>query len=139
MRSFGILFAVLAATSVSAEAVFATKTIRARDVITLDSVEIHNEVVANAARSLDDVIGSEAKRAIYAGYPVLLDNLARPALVERNDIVPTSFDIKGLSIVTEARSLERGAEGDIIRAMNLISRKTILAEVQKDGSLKALP
>ena len=78
-------------------------------------------------------------RAVYAGRPVLRDNLAAAAAVERNAIVRAVYNQNGLSIEIEARALERGATGDIIRAMNLSSRATILAEVQENGHLKVLP
>jgi flagella basal body P-ring formation protein FlgA len=119
--------------------VVAVKTLRAREVITAQSVQVQNLDVPGAAETLDEVIGTEVKRAIYAGQAVLKEDIAQPALIERNQIVAATFSVKGLTIDTEARALERGSVGDIIRAMNLTSRTTIRAEVMEDGRLKVLP
>lgn len=60
-------------------------------------------------------------------------------MIERNEIAAATFVLNGLTIVTEARALERGSVGDVIRAMNLTSRSTITALVLEDGSLRVLP
>ena len=122
-----------------AETVLAVKTLRPRDVVSVQSVRLDASHVPGAATSLDAVVGKEVKRAVYAGHPVLLSNLTDAALVERNQVVAATFSLKGLTIETEARALERGSAGDIIRAMNLTSRTTIRAEVLEDGRLKVLP
>ncbi len=139
MRCLLILALVTNAAAASADSVFALKTIRPREVITAQSVQLQKGQAPGAAQSLENVIGAEAKRAIYAGRPVLTSNITRAALIERNQIVAATFSLNGLTIDTEARALERGSVGDIIRAMNLTSRSTIRAEVLEDGRLKVLP
>lgn len=139
MRILLTLVLSFTGTSVFAETVFARNTIRAREVISADSVFVKMVETAGAAQSLGDVIGSEAKRAIYAGHPVLVSNITQAAAIERNEVVTAIFELNGLTISTEARALERGAVGDVIRAMNLTSRNTIRAEVIANGSLRVLP
>ena len=70
---------------------------------------------------------------------MLENNLSTAALIERNQVVRAIFSSNGLTIEIEARALERGAKGDVIRAMNLMSRATIQAQVQENGQLKVLP
>ncbi|MCK0151407.1 flagellar basal body P-ring formation chaperone FlgA [Marivita sp. S6314] len=139
MRSFLIATLLCAPVPSVADTVFARETLRAREIVTAQQIELKSGTVAGAATSPDAVIGLEVQRAIYAGRPVLLSNLATPAVVERNQIIPAIFSINGLTISTEARALQRGAAGDVIRAMNLTSRAQIRAEVQADGTLKVLP
>ncbi|MGJ8603549.1 MAG: flagellar basal body P-ring formation chaperone FlgA [Marivita sp.] len=139
MRVLSFLACLLAATPALSDTVFASKTMRPRDVITEQSVHLKDVDTPGAAQSLDAVIGTEVKRAIYAGRPVLHSDIALAALIERNQIVAATFSVKGLTIETEARALERGSVGDIIRAMNLMSRTTIRAQVMEDGRLKVLP
>lgn len=139
MRILLTLVLSFTGTSVFAETVFARNTIRAREVISADAVFLKKIETAGAAQSLEDVIGSEAKRAIYAGQPVLVSNITQAAAIERNEVVTAIFELNGLTISTEARALERGAVGDVIRAMNLTSRNTIRAEVMAHGSLRVLP
>ncbi|MFP7569301.1 flagellar basal body P-ring formation chaperone FlgA [Marivita sp. S2033] len=133
------LLLAIGATPAFADTVFALKTLRAKDVITADSVHVKDTDVAGALRSLDAAIGQEVKRAVYAGRPILAANITKPALVERNQVVQASFILNGLTIDTEVRAMERGSAGDIIRAMNMTSRATIHAEIQDDGRLKVLP
>jgi flagella basal body P-ring formation protein FlgA len=108
-------------------------------VITAEAIHLQDVQVAGGANTLEDVIGSEVKHAVYAGRPVLSSNLVKAALIERNQIATAIFVLNGLTITTEARALERGAVGDVIRAMNLSSKSILRTEVLEDGSLKVLP
>lgn len=139
MRVLALLPLALVGHMAQAESVHALKTLQPREVIQPEDVGLQDTTVPGAATSLSDVIGSEVIRAVYAGRPVLIQNLSAAAAVERNALVRAVYRVNGLSIEIEARALERGAVGDVIRAMNLSSRSTILAEVQEDGQLKVLP
>ncbi|SHH64164.1 flagellar basal body P-ring formation chaperone FlgA [Marivita hallyeonensis] len=133
-----VLIAVMAH-GVQADTLFATKTLRARHVLTAEDVLLKSETIAGAASDPESVIGAELLRSVYAGRPILLDNLAQPTLVDRNEVVRAVFTLNGLTIETEARALQRGRLGDVINAMNLTSRKSIRAEVLANGELKVLP
>jgi flagella basal body P-ring formation protein FlgA len=139
MRITACLCVLTLAPAAWAETVLAVKTLRPRDVIDAQSVRVDRVDVPGAAQSLADVVGKEVKRAVYAGHPVLIANITDAALVERNQVVAATFSLRGLTIETEARALERGSAGDTIRAMNLTSRTTIRAVVLDDGRLKVLP
>ena len=139
MRYLFILSLLYAAHGAWADTVFATETLRAKQIVTADLVDIQTTDVRGAATSLDDVVGFELKRAVYAGKPIMLSNLERAALVERNQRVRVLYKKGLLKIEIEARALERGAVGDFIEVMNLSSRKTIIAEVLKNGQLSVSP
>lgn len=139
MRVLIALCLVAQGTPVLAETVFAKITLRPRDVIAEGMVYLDTVNTPGAMQHLDEVIGAEVRRAVYAGHPIMAENLTRAAEIERNQIVPATFSLNGLTIATEARALERGAVGDVIRAMNLTSRNTIRAEVLEGGTLKVLP
>ena len=118
-----------------AESLVATRTIRAQSVIAAGDVA---RVEAALPGALDDpglAVGLEARATIHAGRPVRAKDLAAPALVERNQLVPLIFLSGGLAIATEGRALARGAEGDVIRALNLASRTTVSGRVGPDGAL----
>ena len=55
----------------------------------------------------------------------------------RNQIVRIAYDTGALRIEAEGRALSEGAAGDLVRVMNLSSRKTISAVVAADGMLLA--
>lgn len=139
MRYFLPLCLVLNGLPAVADTVFAQTTIRPREVITADAVFVKDVDTNGAVQSIEKVIGTEAKHAIYAGRPVLIANITQPAVIERNQLVAATFVLNGLTIATEARALERGAVGDVIRAMNITSRSTIRAEVLEGGTLRVLP
>ncbi len=118
-----------------AEAVVAVKTIRANTILTSHDVSIDPELPSYGLSDLSDVIGMETRVVLYAGRPVRPENLAPPALVERNEIVPLVFNRSGLIISTHGRALDRGAEGDTVRVMNMSSRTTLFGTVLPNGSI----
>jgi len=129
------LFAVLAFPA-TADTVTATRSIRANAIITETDVILSAAKAPNGYRRVSDVVGQEARVVLYAGRPILLDDIGPPAIVTRNQIVRVRFRGSGLSIVTEGRALERGAVGDLVRVMNLASRATVFGQVQQDGSVQ---
>ncbi|MCU0826858.1 MAG: flagellar basal body P-ring formation protein FlgA [Tabrizicola sp.] len=133
MRSLLIL--LLAAQPALAESLVATRTIRAQTVIGPDDVTLVAAVVPGAATDLGQVLGLETRIAIYAGKPVQLSDLGPPTLIDRNQIVPLIYLSGSLAIATEGRALDRGAEGEVIRIMNLGSRTTVSGRIGPDGSV----
>jgi flagellar basal body P-ring formation protein FlgA len=88
--------------------------------------------------ALDDpalALGLEARVTIYAGRPIRSQDLGAPALVDRNQLVSLIYLSGSLAISIEGRALERGAEGDVVRAMNLGSRTTVNGRVGADGAI----
>ena len=130
LAAFGLVTA-----AVKAETVIATHTIRAQQVITNGDVTTIPETLVGMARKIEDVSGQEAKQIIYAGRPIALNSIGPPALIDRNQIVPLSFRKSGLVIRTDGRSLGRGGYGDLIRVINLGSRKTVTGMVGADGTV----
>ncbi|MBU2956888.1 flagellar basal body P-ring formation chaperone FlgA [Paracoccus sp. 1_MG-2023] len=80
-------------------------------------------------------IGMQTRITLYEGRPLHANMLQAPRLISRNQIVRLSFQRGSLRIDTEARALSDGAEGELIRAMNLGSKSQITAQVMPDGSL----
>ncbi len=130
-----LCIAVVAGTA-TAETVVAARTIRANAVILPTDVTLSVAEMPNGYTRAIDVVGQEARVVLYAGRPILVDDIGPPAVVTRNQIVRLSFEGSGLSINTEGRALERGAVGDRVRIMNLQSRATLFGQVQEDGSVR---
>lgn len=132
-----ILMAVILATpEVSAEILVPVRTIRAKDIIAGEDLAIKDVDIEGALSDPRDLIGQEARVALYAGRPVRPGDVGPPATVGRNDIVTLVFLQGTLRIATEGRALGRGAPGDVIRAMNLSSRTTVTGRIQSDGSIE---
>jgi len=115
------------------EAVLATRTIRAQSIISPQDVILKKIDIAGAAIAVEDVIGLEARVALYAGRPIRQGDVGPPALIERNQIVSLVFEQNGLRITAEGRSLSRGAPGEVVRVMNMTSRVTVSGRVQSNG------
>lgn len=112
------------------------RTIRAKQIITAEDVVPKSADVDGAVSDLADVVGQEARVALYPGRPIRFGDIGPPAIVGRNDLVTLIFNSGGLSISTEGRALGRGSEGDVIRAMNLSSRTTVSGRIRSDGAIE---
>jgi flagella basal body P-ring formation protein FlgA len=119
---------------VQAETLVPVRTIQAQRVITPADIATSDLVVPGAITDPDAVIGMEARVALYPGRPILPGDLALPATVERNAIVPLVYASGNLHISTEGRALDRAGPGDVIRVMNLSSRTTVTARIGADGA-----
>lgn len=134
---FLIIF-LLMATSAASDTVTPTRTLRPGALIAASDLTVRDGVQPGMFDRVSDVVGQEARVALYAGRPIPFDAIGAPAIVNRNQIVPIYFYAGGLSITTEGRALERGGIGDRVRVMNLSSRATLFGFVQEDGSVKVI-
>ena len=131
-----VLFALmLMAGPLSAESLVATRTIRAQSVVGPEDMALVDAALPGALGDPALALGLEARVAIYAGRPIRAADLGAPALVARNQLVRLVFVSGGLAILAEGRALDRGAEGEMVRAMNLGSRTTVQGRVGPDGTV----
>ena len=117
-----------------AETVFAARTIPARSLIAASDIMMQDQIVPGAATDPSEVVGREARVALYAGRPIRPGDVAAPAIVERNEVITMIFSGGGLLIATEGRALDRAGPGEMIRVMNLSSRNTVTARIAPDGT-----
>ncbi len=127
---------VLMALPVAAEALVATRLVRATEVLAAEDITRSAAQVPGAATDPVQVLGLEARVALYPGRPVLLSDLAPAAVVERTQPVRLVYRQGALLIMAEGRALERGALGAPLRAMNLTSRSTVTGTVTSDGTVE---
>lgn len=139
MKTFALLLVLASTTSAHAQSVLAARTIRAQTVITAGDLVMSDETFNGAYTALEDVIGFEARVALYAGRPVRSGEVGPPALVERNQIVPLIYQAGGLVIAAEGRALGRAGLGETIRVMNLASRQTVSGRIRADGTIVVGP
>ncbi len=118
------------------ESLVATRLIRATEVIAEGDVTRHPQPVSGAAQHPDQVIGLEARVALYPGRPIKLADLGPAAVVERNDIVRMVYRRGGLVILSEGRALARAGLGDTITVMNLGSRQSVQGVVTTAGLIE---
>jgi flagella basal body P-ring formation protein FlgA len=120
-----------------ADTLEAVRTIRPGEVITLADVRLMASDAAGALTSPEEAVGMMARRLLVAGRPVLASDIGPPVLVRRNSLVRLVYERGGLTIKAEGRALSDGAEGDLVRVMNMASRQTVAGTVTADGSVAA--
>ena len=129
------LLLVLAGQPAMADAVVATRMIKAQSLIGPEDVTLVEADIPGALRDAAAAEGLETRIAIYPGRPVMAADLGTPALVERNQPVLLTYRNGALAIQAEGRALARGRAGDPVRVMNLGSRVTVTGRVAVDGSI----
>lgn len=137
MRAFLPLLLVLALVPVlaSGESVVALRTLPARTVITEADITVVSAEIDGAIGSADLAIGQELKVTVFAGRPVRSLDLGPQSIVERNQIVVLIYQSGALTIAAEGRAMDKGAEGETVRAMNLTTRSTISGRIAADGTI----
>ena len=133
MKRIVLALLLFAAPAALADILVPVRTIRAKEIIAPEDLAYQSTEAPGALSEPDEIVGQEARVALYAVRPT---DIGPPALVDRNDIVPLIFQQGGLRIITEGRSLGRGAVGETVRAMNISSRTTVTGRILADGSIE---
>ncbi len=88
---------------------------------------------------IGDAIGMQARRQIPAGQPLVLSELARPAMVQKNATVLMLLDSPGIALTAQGQAMETAAIGERIRVLNPVSRAVIEAEVIGPDRVRIAP
>jgi len=140
MRRAVLLALVLAAGpgAALAETLVATRTIRPQAIIMPEDVAVSEAEIPGMFTKPAEVVGQEARVAIFAGRPIGPSDIGPPALIDRNQIVLLTYRKGAITIVTEGRAMGRGGVGDLVRVMNLASRTTVSGHVAEDGTIRVI-
>jgi flagella basal body P-ring formation protein FlgA len=87
------------------------------------------------ATELDQVVGKEAKRQIRPDTPIRFNDLWEPRLVRKGSLVTLSVQTRYMLLQTNGQAVENGARGDVVRILNLKSRKTVQGIVVGDNEV----
>ncbi len=82
------------------------------------------------------VVGKRLTQSLRKGTPIREDQLEIAPLVRRGDRVTITVRSEGLQIVTTGKAKQDGQLGEMIRVMNLDSKKTVFAEVVTSGDVR---
>lgn len=103
------------------------ETIRPHDITTI-SVRA-GDITDDMVVSRDELIGMTPARVIRGGFPVDRNDLDKPVLVDRGELVTMELNHGPIRVTAMAKALESGTKGDIIRLMNVDSKRMIEAQV----------
>lgn len=119
--AFSALLALTNASSLTASEV-----IRAGQVVTAANT-------AHEGQGEGGLIGREARRTLYPGQAVTLENTRPARLVSRNQIVTLKYISGGLEISTTGRAMNEAALNEPVSVLNLQSRQMVQGIVQETG------
>jgi len=136
MKRVLVIFLFLIGSTAFAQVIVPVRTIRAKEIIRAEDLLLKPADIKGAISNPLEVIGKEARVALYAGRPINPGDVGLPAMVSRNDMITLIFSSGVLRISTEGRALGRGAVGETIKAMNMASRMTVLGVILPNGSVE---
>lgn len=88
---------------------------------------------ADVALTMADLVGMIPRRTLKAGEPVRSADLAKPILVEKNQLISVTYSSKGLSLAMRGRAQQNGALGETIRIQNPQSKRFVEGVVTGQG------
>lgn len=86
----------------------------------------------------EQLVGLTARRMIVGGRPLRSSELVSPQVVGRGEIVTLSLNDGVLNLTTQAKALENGAKGDVIRVVNTDSNQTLQAMVTGERAVQII-
>jgi flagellar basal body P-ring formation protein FlgA len=119
--------------TVTAKPIERGATISADDLTTVD---ISNQPRRVGTLEASAIIGLETRRNIAAGQPLYGQDVQRPLMVKRNQMVTLLLSRSGLAIATSGKALNDGSKGAMVRVQNVSSKQIIEGEVATDGVVR---
>jgi len=132
---------LLATAAVAADpaAVFAKRTVRVGAVVSVEDVELRTLPAhhgAGVATSLEEVVGYEVRRNLYANRPVMAEDLGAPTVIHRNSLVTLAYRSGALELTALGRALDSAGLHEAIRVVNVDSRLTVVGTVTAPGIVR---
>jgi flagellar basal body P-ring formation protein FlgA len=108
--------------------------------ISSDDIRLEERDVTSGSDSYiynpEHVLGKVAKRALTTSTPLTPDMLNEPLLVRRGQQVIILAEGPGIQVRMAGTALMDGTEGQIIRAQNKLSKRTVEGQVIQPGIIK---
>jgi len=116
-----------------------TRTVNRGEVIgdkDVEWVEVREENVRrDVAIDPRELIGMEPRFQIKAGAPVRTTDLQRPVMVARNSTVTMVLRTPFMTLTAQARAIDDGGRGDMIKVTNLQTKQIVEAKVEGPGTV----
>ena len=87
------------------------------------------DLSSNAVVDLKSLVGMEVKRTLKEGSIIRKNAIAAPILVYKKELVTLTVETNQMRLTAQGQAMDDGAMGDVIRVMNLNSKKVISAVV----------
>jgi flagella basal body P-ring formation protein FlgA len=87
--------------------------------------DLSDDIVLNK----NNLVGMTPRRVLTTDTPVSISELDKPRMVDRGDLITMHYKKGPIQITAIAKAMESGTKGDIIRVMNVDSKRTLKAHV----------
>lgn len=94
-----------------------------------------NKVGNDVIGSTSDLIGMVPRKTLRTGELIHAGDLAKPILVEKNQLISVVYISKGLSLTMRGRAQNNGAMGETIRVQNPQSKRIVEGIVSGPGQV----
>ncbi|HLC41845.1 MAG TPA: flagellar basal body P-ring formation chaperone FlgA [Methylomirabilota bacterium] len=122
------------------QVVVAARPIRRLAAITPEDLRIEKRLVsglpAGPLDRVEEAIGFLASREIRGGEALSTKLVQLPALVKRGEIVTLIVEGDGVVVTARGQAKEEGQRGQLIRVMNLSSKKELYGRVEGERQVK---
>lgn len=102
--------------------------------LALESVRT-DQIKSNTLIDKKQIIGMEAKKNLRKGSTIQTNEIDRPLLVNRNQLVSIVFNTPSMNLTAKGQAKESGSEGDLIKVVNTRSNKTIQARITSEATV----
>jgi len=106
---------------------------RAGDVLTRSDITWVDmraaDVAANTIIDAAQLAGQSPRRNLPALRPLSAGDIVQPMMVKKGDTVTVTLQNGAIHLTTQAKALENGAAGTLVKVMNMSSRQVLDAEV----------
>jgi flagella basal body P-ring formation protein FlgA len=82
------------------------------------------------------VVGRALRRPVASNLPFALNDLALPAVIEKNAMVTMLMEGPGLSMTAQGRAMASAARGEVVPVMNLASRSIVEGQAIGPGRVR---
>jgi flagella basal body P-ring formation protein FlgA len=93
-----------------------------------------SQIVTDRAK----LIGKTTRRTLPAGVPIKAGDLIATVIVTKNHIVNVTIENGPMNLIMQGKALDDGAEGDVVRVLNIRSNKTVQGIVTGPGTVTVL-
>ena len=88
-----------------------------------------DRLTRGAVTDIEQILGKAPRRTLRAGEPVRPGDIRRPVVIAKGHTVTLLYRTAFMELTARGRAVENGGQGDVIRVMNIQSKKVVDAVV----------
>ena len=101
----------------------------------IEKTVIRAPAIQPLVRQAEEALGNAPKRSIGEGVELSAAMLKKPTIIRSGEHTLIMAEAGGLQVRVTGKALQHGVVGEIIRVLNLSSKKTVRGKVEADGTI----